>query len=94
MTSHVLGMPYILCMCVCVGALDSTTMSDDPSSSGLGVVCVGCFPRGVPGGACMPPLGYTQRLSMGGILGQRLEIFFLRFLLFLADFAIFSSFLN
>jgi hypothetical protein len=42
--------------CVCVGASDSTTASDDPSSSALCVVCVGRFPRGVPGGAGMPPL--------------------------------------
>jgi hypothetical protein len=25
-----LGMCYILCMCVCVGASDTTTASDDP----------------------------------------------------------------
>jgi hypothetical protein len=65
-----------------------TTASDDPSSSGPGVMCVGRFPRGVPGGACMPPLGYTQRLAMGGILGQRPEIFFS------TVFAIFSGFVN
>jgi hypothetical protein len=35
--------------CVCVGASDSTTASDDPSSS-FCVVCIGRFPRGVPGG--------------------------------------------
>jgi hypothetical protein len=29
--------------CVCVGASDSTTASDDPSSSALCVVCVGRF---------------------------------------------------
>jgi hypothetical protein len=28
--SFVLGMCYILCMCVCVGASDTTTASDDP----------------------------------------------------------------
>jgi hypothetical protein len=39
-----------------------TTASDDPSSSALCVMCVGPFPRGVPGGggggggAGMPPL--------------------------------------
>jgi hypothetical protein len=27
---RVLGMCYILCMCVCVGASDTTTASDDP----------------------------------------------------------------
>jgi hypothetical protein len=41
--------------CVCVGASGSTTASDDPSSSSLCVVCIGRFPRGVPGGAGMPP---------------------------------------
>jgi hypothetical protein len=41
--------------CVCVGASDSTTASDDPSSSALCVMCTGHFPRGVPGGAGMPP---------------------------------------
>jgi hypothetical protein len=39
--------------CVCVGASDMTTASDDPSSSV--VVCVGRFPRGVPRGAGIPP---------------------------------------
>jgi hypothetical protein len=41
--------------CVCVGASDSTTVSDDPSSSALCVVCTGCFPRGVSGGQVCPP---------------------------------------
>jgi hypothetical protein len=27
---ELLGMCYILCMCVCVGASDTTTASDDP----------------------------------------------------------------
>jgi hypothetical protein len=43
--------------CVCVGASDMTTVSDDPSSSALCVVCAGNFPRG---GRYAPP-GYTQR---------------------------------
>jgi hypothetical protein len=47
-----LGMCYILCMCVCVGASDMTTASDDPSSSSLCVVCIGRFPRG--GQVCPP----------------------------------------
>jgi hypothetical protein len=48
-------------------------------------MCIGHFPRGVLGGESMPPPGYVERL------GQRPEIFFLgSFLLFLADFAIFS----
>jgi hypothetical protein len=43
------------------------------------------LPRGVPGGGRYAPPGYAQRS------GQRPEIFFFgRFLLFLADFAIFS----
>jgi hypothetical protein len=45
--------------CVCVGASDSTTASDDPSSSVLCVVCVGRFPRGVPGGGRYAPPGYV-----------------------------------
>jgi hypothetical protein len=65
--------------CVCVGASDMTTASDDPSSSALCVVCVGRFPRGVPGGAGMPPLvtrSVRQRAVAQGS-GQRPEIFFL-----------------
>jgi hypothetical protein len=69
--------------CVCVGASDMTTASDDPSSSALFVVCARCFPRGVPGGgAGMPPPGYAQRS------GQRPEI------VFWAVFAIFSGLLK
>jgi hypothetical protein len=49
-------MCYILCMCVCVGASDTTTASDDPSSA----VCVGRFPRGSQGGVGMPPPGYAR----------------------------------
>jgi Ca2+/Na+ antiporter len=30
MWGYVLGMCYILCMCVCVGASNTTTVSDDP----------------------------------------------------------------
>jgi hypothetical protein len=56
--------------CVCVGTSDMTTVSDDPSSSALSFVCVGCFPRGVLGGGRYAPPGYTQRS------GQRPEIFF------------------
>jgi hypothetical protein len=44
--------------CVCVGASDSTTASDDPSSSALCVVCVGRFLGGSQG---MAPPGYAQR---------------------------------
>jgi hypothetical protein len=47
--------------CVCVGASDMTTASDDPSSSALCVVCVGRFPRGVPGGGRYAPPGYAQQ---------------------------------
>jgi hypothetical protein len=56
--------------CVCVGASDSTTASDDPSSSALCVVCTRALPRGVPGGGRYAPPGYAQRS------GQRPEIFF------------------
>ena len=67
---------------MCVGASDMTTVSDDPSSSARCVVCAGSFPRGVPGGAGMPPPGYAQHS------GQHPEIFFG------AVFAIFSGFVN
>jgi hypothetical protein len=56
----VLGMCYILCMCVCVGVSDMTT--------------VGHFPRGVPGGGkYAPPLdtrnvrGSTPNFFFGAI---------------------------
>jgi hypothetical protein len=42
--------------CVCVGASGSTTVSDDPSSSALCVVCVGRFLGGSQGGQVWPPL--------------------------------------
>jgi hypothetical protein len=83
--------------CACVGASDMTTASDDPSSSGFCVMCTRIFPRGVlgGGGAGMPPFGYTKCLATSGSPGQRPEIFFFWwFLLLLADFAIFSGFLN
>jgi hypothetical protein len=41
--------------CVCVGASDMTTASDDPSSSVLCVMCTRRFPRGVPGGGRYAP---------------------------------------
>jgi hypothetical protein len=70
--------------CVCVGASDSTTAFDDPSSSDLCVVCVGCFLGGSQGGPGMAPL----------VMRNAPIFFFWRFLLFLPDFAIFSGFLN
>jgi hypothetical protein len=66
--------------CVCVGALDMTTASDDPSSSSLYVMCARRFPRGVLGGVGMPHPGYAQ------CSGQRPEI------CFWAIFSIFSIF--
>jgi hypothetical protein len=89
-----LGICYILCMCVCVGASGSTTASDDPSSSALFVSCVsGSLPRGVPGGARYAPLGYAQHSTTWAVArGSAPKFFF--FFLFLADFAIFSGFLN
>jgi hypothetical protein len=42
--------------CVCVGASGSTTAFDDPSSSALCVMCVGCFLGGSQGGQVCPPL--------------------------------------
>jgi hypothetical protein len=76
--------------CVCVGTSDSTTASDDPSSSALCVMCTGRFPRGVPGGGqvCPPWL----RAAFGAVPGA--ENFFWAVFLFLADFAIFSGFVN
>jgi hypothetical protein len=70
-------MCYILCMCVCVGASDSTTTSDDPNFFSLCVVCVGRFP-GVPrGGQVRPPWLCAVFGS-----GAKPQIFFWRFLLF------------
>ena len=60
--------------CVCVGTSDMTTASDDPSSSSVSVVCTEIFPRGVPGGASMPPLVTqsvlvsTPKKQLGGFL--------------------------
>jgi hypothetical protein len=51
--------------CVCVGASDSTTASDDPSSSALCVVCIGRFLGGSQGGPGMAPPGYAQRSAPG-----------------------------
>jgi hypothetical protein len=57
----------------------------------LVVLFVSCalrrFPRGVPGGAGMPPL-VTRSVRAPQ------KFFFGQFLLFLADFSIFSGFLN
>jgi hypothetical protein len=49
---------YSLHVCVCVGASGSTTASENISNSVLCVVCVGRFPRGVPGGGKYAPPGY------------------------------------
>jgi hypothetical protein len=70
-TRNVLGMCYILYMCVCVGASDSTTTSNDPSSSSLCVVCVGHFLGGFEGGPGMPPPGYAQCSALSSSPGQR-----------------------
>jgi hypothetical protein len=71
----------ILFACVCVGASDLTTVSDDPSSSSLCVVCIGRFPRGVPGGGVgMPPL-VTRNVR-----GSAPKFVFGQFFLFLAVF--------
>ena len=55
--------------CVCRGASDMTTAFDDPSSSSLCVMFTGIFPRGVLGGAGMPPPGYAHHSVMGGSPG-------------------------
>jgi hypothetical protein len=62
---------------VCVGVLDITNVSDDPSSSGPCVICVECFPRGVLGGGQVCPPLVTHNVR------QRVNFFFGRFLLFL-----------
>jgi hypothetical protein len=76
--------------CVCVGASDSTNASDDPK-----FLCSLCHvrralswggPRG--GGGKFGPLGYVQ------CSGQRLDFFFFVIFAILADFVIFSDFLN
>jgi hypothetical protein len=52
---------FILFACVCVGTSDMTTTSSDLSISSIGIVCVGCFPRGgLSRGAGMPLPGYVQ----------------------------------
>jgi hypothetical protein len=66
--------------CVCVGTSDMTTVSDDPSSSVVCVMCTRRFPRGVPGGAVCPPL-FTR-----SVRGSAPKFFFGRF------FSIFSGF--
>jgi hypothetical protein len=70
--------------CVCVGTSDSTTASDDPKFL-LSLCRVHwALPRGVPGGAGMPPPCYAQRSGQNFFLG----VFFIfrRILLFLAVF--------
>jgi hypothetical protein len=69
---------FFACVCVWVRQIRQLRLTI-PSPRALSV-CVGRFPRGVPGGAGMPPLGYVQRS------GQRLKFFFW------AVFAIFSGF--
>jgi hypothetical protein len=75
--------------CVCVGASDLTTASDDPSSSSLCFMCARCFPRGVSGGRrYVPPwLCLAFRTTPP-------NLFFGWILLFFVDFSIFSDFLN
>jgi hypothetical protein len=70
--------------CVCVGASDMTTASNDPSSSALCVVCTGRFPRGVPGGGRYAPL-VMRRVGQRAVAQGSAPIFFFGwFLLFLA----------
>jgi hypothetical protein len=62
-------MCYILCMCVCVGASDTTTASDDPFTFFWAAIfsgfCSGRFPRGVLGGAGMPPPWLREAFDIG-----------------------------
>jgi hypothetical protein len=76
---------FFACVCVWVRQIRQLCLTI-PSPRALPCAS-GSFLGGSQGGAGMPPPppGYVQRL------GQRPEIFFFgRFLLFLADFAIFS----
>jgi hypothetical protein len=84
--------------CVCVGVSNSTTAADDPSSSDHRVVCTECFPRGPQGRGevrAPPPPIYMQNLASGISPGptrfgaEPQNLFFGRFLLFLADFCYF-----
>jgi hypothetical protein len=88
-----LGMCYILCMCVCVGTSDSTIASDDPNFL-LSLCCVHrALPRGVPGGPSMAPLVTRSRSRRGS--GQLPEFIYLWVVFaILAEFDIFSGFLN
>jgi hypothetical protein len=72
-TIKLLGMCYILCMCVCVRASDSKNASNDSSSSVVCVMWSRHFPRGVSGGEGMPLL----------VTRSAPKLFFGRFLLFL-----------
>jgi hypothetical protein len=51
--------------CVCVGASDMTTVSDDPSSSEICVVCTEHFPRGSQGGGRYAPPPLRTMFSNG-----------------------------
>jgi hypothetical protein len=73
--------------CVCVGTSDSTTASDDPNFL-LFVSCAPALPRGVPGGARYAPPW------LRATFGAAPRNFFLGGFSILADFAIFSGFLN
>jgi hypothetical protein len=68
---------------VCVGASDMTTASGDPSSSVVCVVCTERFPRGVLGGAGMPPLVTCSVRQWTVAWGNAPKLFFGQFLLFL-----------
>jgi hypothetical protein len=78
-------MCYILCMCVC-GCVRLTTASDDPNFLFFVCVCIGRFPRGVPGGGRYAPPGYA---SSFGVAGASPKIFFWGFFSILADFCYF-----
>jgi hypothetical protein len=80
-------MCYILCMCVCVcvgvwACQIRQLRLTIPTSSALCVVCVRRFPGGSQGGQGWPPLVTRNKKKIGAVFA------------ILADFAIFSNFLN
>jgi hypothetical protein len=85
---------FFACVCVWVRQIRQLRLTI-PSPRAL-PCAPGAFLGGSQGGAGMPPPGYAQRSAPGGSPGPMgfgatpQNFFFGRFLLFLADFAIFS----
>jgi hypothetical protein len=81
-------------MSVCVGVSGLTTASDDPSSSACCVVCTERFLGGPRGGHTVQHSTSGSSPRPTGFRAAPRNYFFWWFFLFLADFAIFSGFLN